>query len=45
MLPNGKDMENNGAVPEVDVPITPADEAAGSDPQLEAAVKELLGRV
>jgi tricorn protease len=45
ILPDGKDMENNGAEPEVNVPITPADEAAGRDPQLEAAVKELLGRV
>lgn len=43
-LPDGTDMENNGAVPDIDVPISPADEAAGRDPQLEAAVKELLGR-
>ncbi|MCB9845196.1 MAG: PD40 domain-containing protein [Phycisphaeraceae bacterium] len=44
-LPDGTDMEHHGAVPDVDVPQTPADEAAGRDPQLEAAVAELLGRV
>lgn len=44
ILPNGDDMENHGAIPEVDVPITPADEVGGKDPQLEAAVRELLGR-
>ncbi len=44
-LPTGADMENNGAQPDVPVDQTPADEAAGRDPQLEAAVKELLGRV
>jgi tricorn protease len=38
------DMENNGARPDLDVPNSPADEAAGTDPQLEAAVKELLSR-
>jgi tricorn protease len=38
------DMENNGARPDLDVPMSPADEAAGRDPQLEAAVKELLSR-
>ncbi len=44
-LPDGTDMENNGAKPDIDVPQTPADEAAGRDPQLEAAVEELLGRI
>ncbi|MFG0312624.1 MAG: S41 family peptidase [Phycisphaerales bacterium] len=44
-LPDGTDMENNGAKPDIDVPQTPADEAAGRDPQLEAAVEELLGRL
>jgi tricorn protease len=44
ILPDGKDMENNGAQPEVPVAQTPTDEAAGRDPQLEAAVRELLGR-
>lgn len=45
ILPNGKDMENNGAEPEVSVAQTPADEAGGRDPQLEAAVTELLQRI
>lgn len=44
-LPDGTDMENNGAKPNIDVPQTPTDEAAGRDAQLEAAVKELLGRL
>ena len=39
-----KDMENNGAQPDLSVPQTPADEAAEVDAQLEAAVKELLQR-
>lgn len=43
-LPDGTDMENHGAEPHVKVPQTPEDEAAGKDRQLEAAVKELLGR-
>ncbi len=41
-LPDGTDMENNGAEPDVYVKQTPTDEAAGEDPQLEAAVKDLL---
>ena len=41
-LPDGTDMENNGAEPDVYVKQSPADEAAGKDPQLEAAVKDLL---
>jgi tricorn protease len=44
-LPDGTDMENNGANPDIDVPQTPADEAAGRDPQLVAAVEELLSRI
>jgi tricorn protease len=43
-LPSGTDMENNGAMPDLPVAQTPEDEAAGRDPQLEAAVKELLTR-
>jgi len=43
-LPDGTDMESNGAKPDIDVAQTPSDEAAGRDPQLEAAIKELLGR-
>lgn len=38
------DMENHGAQPDINVPQTPADEAAERDLQLEAAVKELLER-
>ena len=41
-LPDGTDMENNGTIPDVPVDITPADEVAGRDPQLEAAVRTLL---
>jgi tricorn protease len=44
-LPDGRDQENNGAQPDVNVPQLPTDEAAGVDRQLEAAVNELLGRV
>ncbi|MFG0284867.1 MAG: S41 family peptidase, partial [Phycisphaerales bacterium JB039] len=44
-LPDGTDMENNGAQPDVLVEQTPASEVEGTDPQLEAAVDELLGRV
>lgn len=43
-LPDGTDMESNGAKPDIDIPQTPADEVAGNDPQLEAAISELLGR-
>lgn len=44
-LPDGADMENNGAKPDVDVPQTPMDELSGRDSQLEAAVKDLLERL
>lgn len=44
-LPDGTDQENNGAKPDVDVPQTPQDEAAGRDAQLEAAVKDLLQQI
>jgi tricorn protease len=43
-LPDGRDLENNGAKPDIDVAQTPESEATGTDPQLEAAVKELLQR-
>lgn len=43
-LPDGRDLENNGAQPDINVPMTPDAEAAGTDPQIEAAVKELLER-
>ncbi len=42
---DGKDMDIFPAVPDINVPQKPADEARGVDPQLEAAVNELLGRV
>lgn len=38
------DMESNGAKPDIDVPQLPAEEVAGADAQLQAAVKELMGR-
>ncbi len=41
-LPDGTDMENHGAEPDVKVPQNPGDEAAGEDPQLRAAVEEAL---
>lgn len=47
-LPDGADLENNGAKPDIRVELTPADDIAaeaGNDPQLEAAAKEMLGRV
>lgn len=44
-LPDGTDMENNGAMPDIDVPLSPADEAAGRDPQMEAAVRALLAEI
>jgi tricorn protease len=44
-LPDGSDMENNGAVPDLLVPQTPEAEAAGKDEQLEAAVNDLLNRL
>ncbi len=44
-LPDGTDMELNGAEPDVPVDRTPQDEIAGRDRQLEVAVDELLGRL
>lgn len=44
-LPDGTDMESNGAIPDLEVLHTPADEASGEDLQLKAAVEELLGRL
>ena len=37
-LPAGKDMEDKGAVPDVELPVTPADEVNGRFPQLDAAI-------
>jgi tricorn protease len=44
-LPDGTDMENNGAIPDLLVPQTPEDESRGEDSQLRAAVADLLKRV
>ena len=44
-LPDGIDMENNGAEPDVRVPETPADEAAGTRPQLDAAIRAALAQI
>lgn len=44
-LPDGRDMENNGAVPDIRVPQTPEDESRGDDAQLRRAAEELLGRL
>lgn len=43
-LLDGTDMENNGAEPDIAVRMTPEAEESGDDPQIEAAVKELLER-
>jgi len=44
-LPDGTDMENHGAVPDVRVAQTPEDESRGEDAQLRRAVEDLLGRI
>ena len=44
VLTTGVNQEHTGAAPDIDVDLTPADELAGRDPQLEAAVKALLAR-
>ncbi|MHC4375359.1 MAG: S41 family peptidase [Planctomycetota bacterium] len=41
-LPDGTDMENNGAMPDLDVPRLPGDEEVGTDRQLLTAVEDLL---
>jgi tricorn protease len=43
--PEGRDMENNGALPDIRVPPSPVDEANDLDAQLKAAVDDLLGRL
>ena len=43
-LPDGTDMESNGAKPDIDVTQTPTHEAADQDPQLDAAIEDLMGR-
>ena len=42
-LPDGRDMEGHGAKPDIEVDLTPADVAAGRDPQLSAALDVLSG--
>lgn len=44
-LPDGRDMENNGAEPDVKVPVTPADEVQGRRPQLDAAIAATLEQI
>lgn len=44
-LPDGTDMENNGAVPDLIVPQTPKAESNDNDEQLKAAVEDLLKRI
>ena len=44
-LPDGRDMEGNGAKPDVEVSVSPSDIASGRDPQLEAAVATLAADV
>ncbi len=44
-LPDGRDMENNGAMPHLRVPQTPQAESAGRDEQLDAAVNDLMSRL
>lgn len=41
----GKDLELNGAVPDVIVPMLPEDEMRSSDPQLKAAIQVLVDEV
>jgi tricorn protease len=44
-LPDGTDMELNGAVPDILVPQVPQDEEANNDRQLRAAVDNLMQRL
>ncbi|MGJ8642028.1 MAG: S41 family peptidase [Luteolibacter sp.] len=41
----GDDLELNGAVPDIVVPLLPEDQAKGEDPQLEEAVRVLVKEV
>lgn len=43
-ISDGVNEEHTGAEPDVRVTISPADELAGRDPQLETAVKAMLGK-
>ena len=44
-LPDGTDMENHPVVPDIEVDLTPVDEADGRDPQLDAAIDALKQRL
>ena len=44
-LPDGTDMDVYGAEPDIEIPQLPNDEAAGLDPQLKAAVTDLISRL
>lgn len=44
-LPDGTDMEHNGAMPDLVVEQRPEDEVAGRDRQLERAVEDMLVRI
>jgi tricorn protease len=44
-LPDGTDMEQHGAMPDIVVPQTAEDESASRDTQLETAVADLLKRL
>lgn len=44
-LPDGTDMENHGAIPDILVPPTPQAESMDQDEQLRAAVKDLIERI
>jgi len=44
-LPEGVDMELNGAEPDVKVLVRPADEVAGRHPQLDAAIDATLAEI
>ena len=44
-LPDGTDMEQHGAMPDIVVPQTAEDESASRDTQLETAVADLMKRL
>lgn len=44
-VPGGEDMDVVGAEPDIKVPLTPNDEVAGRDPQLDAAIQATLDQL
>lgn len=44
LLPSGRNLDGDGIVPDIEVPLTPEDIVAGRDPQLQRAVERLLGK-